>query len=77
MRRVVIILTVLCFAAALIICGKAFAQTDANDSQKPIKALEATEATEPAEPTEATIPYSAPYNSPDTGADEVEVDEDS
>ena len=27
--------------------------------------------------TETLIPYSAPYNSPDTGADPVEVDEDS
>ena len=27
--------------------------------------------------TKATVPYLAPYSSPDTGADEVEVDDDS
>lgn len=71
MKKVAIILIVLSFVAAFAICGKAFAlESDTGDTQESVKALEATES------TEATIPYSAPYNSPDTGADEVDVDED-
>ena len=45
-----------------------FTQEDTGAAQESAKAVEATEA---------TIPYSAPYNSSKTGADEVAVNEDS
>lgn len=76
MRRVGIVVIALLFVAAFVICGKAFAQEDAKYTKEPVETLDATEATES---TEATVPYSAPYDSPstNTGADQVEVDEDS
>jgi hypothetical protein len=80
MRRVAIVMVALLSVAAFVICGKAFAQEDVSDTQEPVKTVETAETTETAESTEsteATIPYSAPYNSPNTGADQVNVDEDS
>ena len=70
MRKITIILIVLSLIAAFVICGKTFTQNNTDDSTKSVKASEPTEA------TEATIPYSDAYNSPDTGADSVEVVED-
>lgn len=92
MRKVAITLIAFLFVAAFVICGKTFAQKAACDSHESVKALEAaeptdavettdatetTDAVESTKPTETLIPYSAPYNSPDTGADPVEVVEDS
>ena len=71
MRKVATILITLSLVAIFIIYGKAFAQEDMGDTQESVKTPETSET------TEATIPYSAPYNSPDTGANEVEVAEDS
>ena len=82
MKRVNVLAVCLLIVATFFIFGKISAGKNANDMQEPVKASEATgstdatEVTEPAESTEATIPYSDPYNSPDTGADPAEVDED-
>ena len=76
------ILVILLFVVAFVIQGKAFAQKDGN-TQKPVKVSEAAKPAEPAESTEAAgsdeklIPYSAAYNSPGTGADRANADEDS
>jgi len=78
MKRVTMMLMVLCLVATLIVCGKVFAEQDTSNAPKSVKSTDAIKTTEPTEPTEATIPYSAPYDSPndDAGADAVEVDED-
>ena len=76
MKKVAIMFVAMLFLASFAACVTAFAQKSTIDAKKEVKA---PEATEPARATEVTIPYSAPYDSPDknTGADEVEVDEDS
>jgi len=73
MKKVAIISIALSIVAAFVVCGKAFTQKDVNNSPKSVKALAVTKAPEPAE---ATISYSAAYNDPDSGADPVEVAED-
>ncbi|MDD5156338.1 MAG: hypothetical protein PHF11_07670 [Candidatus Omnitrophica bacterium] len=82
MKKIAIVVTLL-IVAAFVIYGGAFAQKDAAGKQKPVKAQEAVEPAEPAESTEAakqgekSIPYSEAYNSPGTGADRANADEDS
>ncbi len=85
MKRVIVIVVCLLIVAVFFIFGRVSAEKNTIDAQEPVKVSESTEVAEVAESPEsidstesadATIPYSDPYNSPDTGADPAEVDED-
>ncbi len=73
MKKVAKLLVGLIFIAALVICQNALAQGCGGGSGKSAEGPGSSEATEADEPL---IPYSAPYDSPDTGADRADVDED-
>ena len=67
MRKTAIILIALSFVATFVICGKAFAQKDANDAQESVKALMAVEK---------NILDSSPAPAPETGMEEEIEDEE-
>jgi hypothetical protein len=72
MRKVAILIVCLLFIAALSVCGRAFAQNDAIDSEESLKALGRSEAS-----IIDSVPIQAPADLSEEIKDEEAVDSDS